>query len=198
MSDVKQAIIGAAEVKKAVVDSMAKGAAHTREAIETGTVRTHAALETGVAQARSALDQGTAGARAAMERGVEQATRGTEGMFKAVEEVAEFSRGNFEAIAKVTQVWSVGAQDLSRQYVAMLQGLTDHALESAKAVSATRSLKDATEVQANFARAALERVMSETARLQEAALRLSEQAAAPLTQRVTVAMDRLARPQHAA
>lgn len=150
--------------------------------------------ETGAAEGRKLLNDGTAQARLTMEKNMEQATKTAEGFFKAAEEAAEFGRGNLEAVAKATQTYMVGVQDLSRQYMLVAQGLTDHALEGAKALAGVKSLKEAAEVQSSFAKAALERAMAETAKLQEATFRLAEQSSAPITQRMTLAMEKMGRP----
>lgn len=133
-------------------------------------------------------------ARATMEKNMQQVNKAAEGLFKAAEEAAEFGRGNVEAMTKATQVYVAGVQDLGRQTVALMQGLTDQALEGAKALSGVRSLKEAAEIQATFTRSALERSFTETAKLQEAALKLAEQSFAPITARVTLAVEKLARP----
>ncbi len=138
--------------------------------------------------------QGTTQARAAAEKGMEQFTKAAEGSFKAAEEFAEFSRGNAEILTNVAQTWFTGSQDLTRQAFAMVQALTDHALEGARALSGVKSLKEAAEVQATYARGALDRVMTETAKLQENSFKLAEQVSAPVAARVKVAMDKAARP----
>jgi phasin family protein len=148
----------------------------------------------GAAQARKLIEEGAAQARATVEKSMEQATKTAEGLFKAANEAVEFGRGNLEAMAKSAQTWTVGVQDLSRQTFAMVQGLTDQALENAKALVAAKSLKEAADLQANFARATLERTLTEAARLQEAALRLAEQTAAPLAARATLAFEKFGRP----
>jgi phasin family protein len=131
-----------------------------------------------------------------MEKGMEKVTKTTEGLFKAAEEAAEFGRGNVEAVAKATQIYVAGVQDLGKQAMAVFQGLTDQAVEGAKALSTVRSLKEATEIQATFARSAIERSISESAKLQEAALKLAEQSFAPLSARMTLAVEKMsaARP----
>ena len=105
---------------------------------------------------------------------MEQATKATEGMMKAAEQAAEFGRGNAEAITKATQIYFAGMQDLSKQTLALMQGLSDHAIASAKALAAVKSLKEAAEIQTAFARAAIEKSLAETAKLQEASLQLVE------------------------
>jgi hypothetical protein len=130
--------------------------------------------------------------RVAMEKGMQQVSKTTEGLFKAAEEAAEFGRGNVEAVAKATQIYVAGVQDLGKQAVVVFQGLADQAVEGAKALSTVRSLKEATELQATFARSAIERSITETAKLQEAALKLAEQSFAPLTARMTLAVEKFA------
>jgi phasin family protein len=146
------------------------------------------------AQAKKMVEDGAVQARVAMEKGMEQMTKQAEGFFKAAEEAAEFSRGNLEAMTKSAQLMTVGMQDLGKQFFAVTQALTDHALESAKALAAVKSLKEAADIQAAFAKASMERSMSEATKLQEATFRLAEQASAPITARVTLAVEKMAKP----
>lgn len=148
----------------------------------------------GAAQAQKIVTDGAAQARVAMEKGMEQMSKGAEGFMKAAEEVTEFSRGNVEAMTKAAQTWAVGTQDLARQMMALAQGLTDHSLEGAKALAAVKSLNEAAEIQAKFAKAAMEKAVAESAKMQEAVFKLTEQAVAPISARMTVAMEKMAKP----
>lgn len=156
--------------------------------------RAIALVETQGAQAKKFVEDGATQARAAMEKGMEQVTKSAEGFFKAAEEAAEFGRGNLEAMTKSAQLFAVGFQDIGKQVFAVTQALTDHALESAKAMAAVKSLKEAADIQAAFAKASMERSMSEAAKLQEATFRLAETAAAPLTARMTLAAEKFGKP----
>ena len=148
----------------------------------------------GAAQAQKIVTEGAAQARVAMEKGMEQMTKGAEGFMKAAEEATEFSRGNMEAFTKAAQTWAVGTQDLARQVMALAQGMTDHSLEGAKALAAVKSLNEAAEIQAKFAKAAMEKAVAESAKMQEAVFKLTEQAVAPISARMTVAMEKMAKP----
>ncbi|WP_246504178.1 phasin family protein [Plastoroseomonas arctica] len=143
---------------------------------------------------KTMIDQTTVQTRATMEKTMEQATKAAEGMMKAAEEAAEFGRGNIEAMTKAAQLWATGTQDLARQYAAVAQGFADHAMESAKALSSVKSLKEAADLQASFAKAAFEKSSSETTKFQEAVLRLTESASAPITARMQIAMEKLSKP----
>jgi phasin family protein len=148
----------------------------------------------GSAQAKKMIETSAEQARAAMEKSMEQATKAGEGFFKFAEEAAEFGRGNFEAFTKASQALTVGLQDLGRQYFAVAQGLSDQALENARALAAVKSVKEAADLQTAYAKAAFERSVAETVKLNEASYRLAEQAFAPLAARASVAAEKLGRP----
>jgi hypothetical protein len=145
-------------------------------------------------KAKTIVETGAQEARVAMEKGMEQVSKQAEGFFKAAEEAAEFGRGNFEAVTKSAQLFAVGMQDLGKHVFAVSQALTDHAMESAKALAAVKSLKEAADIQAAFAKASVERSLSEAAKLQEATFKLAETASAPLTARMNLAVEKFAKP----
>ena len=113
----------------------------------------------------------------------------TEAFSKASNAAVQFGQGNLEAMAQSTQIYLTGMQDLSRQYVAAVQGLMQHALEGTKAFAGATSPKDAMVVQLNLTRTSVQLALDEGAKLQHAALKLTERACAPLTQRATAALE---------
>ena len=140
----------------------------------------------GFAAARRATDEMAARTRGLMQNNLKPAA---EAFVKASSGVAEFGRGNLEAVAQSAQAYLAGMQDLGRRYVAAMMGLTQHALDDAKAVAGVRSLQDAMALQASLARASMERALGEGAKLQQAALALAERAHAPLTRRATATLE---------
>ena len=128
------------------------------------------------------------------EKSMEQVSKTADGLFKAAEEAAEFSRGNVEAVTKAAQIYVAGVQDLGKQTLALVQGLADHTVAGAKALGTVKSLKEAAEIQVTYARGALEKSMSETAKLQEAALKLAEASFAPISARLTLAVEKFSKP----
>ncbi|WP_246526180.1 phasin family protein [Plastoroseomonas hellenica] len=183
-----------APVLEAVAQSSSNGKDATMAGESKVTKIAAEAVQTGEAKAKSVINEGATQARASMEKGMEQATKAAETMFKAAEEAVEFGRGNIEAVTKSAQLWATGTQDIARQYAALAQGFADHAMESAKAFASVKSLKEATELQTSFAKAAFEKASSETSKFQEAFLRLSESASAPITARVQLAVEKFAKP----
>ncbi len=182
------------KVARLATDKMAQT---TRGAAEGLQAAAGAAQESvrGAAEASASVFQaGAEKAQSTMQAGSAQAEKMAGGMIKAAEDAAEFGRGNLEAMTRAAQAYAAGAQDLGRQTFALMQSLGEHAMENARAVAGCRSVKEATELQSSYLRQAMERMMGEGARLQETGYRLAEQTAAPIAQRVTLAMERAGKP----
>lgn len=124
--------------------------------------------------------------QAKMKQGVEKA-------MKTAEELVAFSQGNVEAVIKSGQIWATGVQDLSKHLAAAAQASLDESMSAFKALTSVKSLKDAIELQSSFARAALEKSLAESGKLTDASFKLTEQAMAPITARVTVAVEKFAK-----
>jgi hypothetical protein len=139
--------------------------------------------------AASGLAEGTAQARATFENGMKSANKAAEAFSKANSDAVAFSRGSFEAMTQATQAYLAGVQNFSRLYLGAVQALTQHAVEGAKAFGGVKTVQDALAIQAKQSRSSLELAAAESAKLQEAALKVAKEVYAPLTQRATVALQ---------
>jgi phasin family protein len=141
----------------------------------------------------SGIRDGMEEATAAVDTTQVKMKQGMEKAMKTAEEFVAFGQGNVEAFVKSSQIWTAGAQDLSKQVAATAQSSFDDVMTTFKAMSSVKSLKDMFDLQANFARATLEKTMSESGKLTEASFKLTEQALAPITARMTLAVEKLAK-----
>jgi len=139
------------------------------------------------------LNDGIAKATAGFEATQVKMKEGMEKAMKTAEELVAFNQGNVEAIVKSSQIWASGVQDLSKHFAAAAQASMDQSMAAFRALTSVRSLKDAIELQTSFARSALEKTMAESGKLTEASFKLTEQALAPITARVSVAAEKLAK-----
>jgi phasin family protein len=119
--------------------------------------------------------------------------QGMEKAMKTAEELVSFSQGNLEAILKSGQIWAAGMQDLSKQVAATAQASFDETMSTFKALTSVKSLKDAMDLQASLARATMEKTLTESGKLTDASFKLTEQAIAPITARVTLAVEKFAK-----
>jgi phasin family protein len=141
----------------------------------------------------SNLEEGVAKVTASFEATQAKVKERLEKAMKTAEELVAFNQGNIEAIVKSSQIWATGVQDLSKHLAATAQASLDESLSAFKALASAKSLKDAFELQSSFARSALEKSMAESGKLTDASFKLTEQALAPITARVTVAVEKFAK-----
>lgn len=112
---------------------------------------------------------------------------------KSAEEFVSFSQGNFEAMMKAGQIWAAGVQDLHKTFAATAQAQVEAAVGTIKALSGVKSIQEAMELQTTLARSSMETALAETGKLTDASVKLAEQAMAPITARVTLAVEKFGR-----
>ena len=113
---------------------------------------------------------------------------------KTAEEFVSFGQGNVEAVMKSSQIWAAGVQDLGKHFAATAQASMDETMANVKALSTVKSIKEAMELQTSFTKTSFEKLVAETGKLTDASMKLAEQALAPITERVTIATEKFARP----
>ena len=123
----------------------------------------------------------------------EKVKESMEKAMKTAEELMAFSQGNLEAMVKSGQIWASGMQDIGKQIAATAQASFDETMSAFKALTSAKSLKDAFDLQATLARTTLEKTVAEFGKLTDASMKLTEQTLAPLTARVTLAMEKFAK-----
>ncbi len=166
--------VAAEFVVPAVADAVAAAA------IEVAPVPEPAAepLKEEVAQVAAEIEPTTAHVNQSMEKVV-----------KSTEDFVAFGQGNVDAFVKSSQIWTAGVQDLSKQVAASAQAQFDETVSVFKAMTGMKSLKDMFELQSSFAKAALEKSMTESSKLTDASMKLTEQALAPIAARMTTAVE---------
>jgi len=108
---------------------------------------------------------------------------------KTAEQIAKFHQGNLEAMMKSSQILATGLTDISKHVASSAQANMEETMSNFRALTSVKSLKEAFDLQAGFARTAMEKAMSESGKLTETSLKLVEQAAAPLTARLNAAVE---------
>lgn len=143
-------------------------------------------FEATVSNLKDGMTRATAGfadTQAKVKEGMEKA-------MKTAEELMAFGQGNVEAMVKSGQIWAAGLQDISKLIAANAQASFDETMSTFKALSSAKSLKDAFELQASLARTTIEKTLAESGKLTDASMKLTEQTLAPLTARVSLAVEK--------
>ena len=153
------------------------------ETANKGFEQTVASMKAGTAQISAQATAGVEHSQAKIKEGMDKA-------MKTAEEMMAFSQGNIEALTRSGQIWTAGMQDLSKQFSATAQASIDETMGLFKAMTSIKSLKDAMELQSSLTKSSFEKAVAEGGRLTEASVKLTEQAMAPITARVTLAVEK--------
>lgn len=169
----------ASEAKASTVQALDK----TKAAAAKNFDHTVAAVKDGVTKATSTVEASQA-----------QFKEGITKSMKTAEEVLAFSQGNVEALIKSGQIWSTGMQDLSKQMASSMQASYEEAMSAFKALTTVKSLKEAVDLQVGLARSAVEKSVTESSKYTDASFKLAEQAIAPISSRMTLAVEKFSKP----
>ncbi|MDR3521299.1 MAG: phasin family protein [Acidocella sp.] len=163
----------------AVVDSTAETVNETAAAAAKGFDKTLTAMKEGMEKASKGFES----QQVKMKESVEKA-------MKTAEEMVAFSQGNVEAFVKASQIFTAGLQDLSKHLTAQSKAAFEESTNFTKTLMGVKSVKEAVDLQSGFAKASLEKAVAETSKITDASVKLAEQAVAPLTARLTLAVEK--------
>ena len=121
-------------------------------------------------------------AKVALEKSAEVAT-----------EVTEFAKGNVEAIVESSKIFSAGAQSLGKTYVEEAKSAYETITGDVKELAAVKSPTELFQLQGKIARRNFDAFVAASSKNTEAFLKLTNEAFAPLTGRVEVATEKLAK-----
>lgn len=108
---------------------------------------------------------------------------------KTAEQFVSFGQGNVEALVKSSQIVATGLQDLSKLMAASAQASMDEAMHAFRAMTGVRSLKEAADLQATLARSTVEKALTDGNQVAETSFKVAEQAFAPISGRMSLAMQ---------
>jgi len=163
----------------AVVDSTAETIKETQTAAVKGFDKTLSSVKEGMEKAAKGFET----SQVKMKESVEKA-------MKTAEEMVSFSQGNVEALMKASQIFATGLQDISKHVAASSKHSTEEYVAFTKSLLGVKSVKEAVDLQSGFAKSSVEKAVAETSKITDASVKLAEQAIAPLTARLTLAVEK--------
>jgi phasin family protein len=167
---------------KASTSAAADAAAST---VETATDASINGFEKSLSAVREGIEKATKG----MESSQAKLKEGVEKAVKTSEEMLSFSQGNVEALVKAGQIYASGIQDISKHIAASSKASIEESVAFGKSLLGVKSVKEAVDLQTGFAKSSIEKAVSESNKLTDATVKLTEQAIAPLTARVALAVE---------
>jgi phasin family protein len=115
-------------------------------------------------------------------------TQGMNTMINNTVDFAAIGKQNLEAFTASSKIWTAGVQDLTKQFAATAKASLEESVAAFKALSTVKSVKEAIDLQSAYSKTAIAKALAESAKLTDASRKLTEQAMAPLTARMGVAV----------
>ena len=110
---------------------------------------------------------------------------------KAAEELAELTRANIEAIVDAGRIAVEGTRALSQDVVASGRDGIEQAAEAVRSFAEAKSPTEFLQLQGEFARTSFDRLVAESSKLTESFVKLAGEAIQPISNRASVAAERL-------
>ena len=108
-------------------------------------------------------------------------------------EVTEFAKGNVEAIVESGKIFAAGAQTLGKTYVEEAKSAYETMTADVKELAAVKSPTELFQLQGKIARRNFDTFVATSSKNTEAFLKLANEAFAPISGRVNVAAEKLAK-----
>jgi phasin family protein len=115
--------------------------------------------------------------------------QGMNTMIKSTQDFVALGQGNLEALVKSGQIWTAGVQELMKQFAETAKASFDDSVATFKAISSAKSVTEAMDLQSKLATSVAGKALAESNKLIDASIKLTEQTLAPITARVTSAVE---------
>ena len=112
-------------------------------------------------------------------------------------ELAVLGRGNFDAFVQSNSVVARGFEAIGMEVLACAQRSVEENMAQARALIGAKDLQEFVDLQSDFAKRRLERVLAETAKLTELSTKVANEAMEPLQKRVDATVDTVLKSQAA-
>jgi len=163
----------------AVVESTAETIKESSEAATKGFDKTLHAVKEGMEKAAKGFETQQVKVKESVEKAM-----------KTAEELVSFGQGNVEAFIKASQIYASGLQDITKHLTAHSKASMEESVAFTKSLMGVKSVKEAVDLQTGFAKSSIEKAVAETNKVTDASVKLAEQAIAPLTARLTLAVEK--------
>lgn len=115
-------------------------------------------------------------------------------LFKGYEDLTSLGQENIEAVVQANTVLAKGAEVIGKELMGIAQASFETAATAAKAYFGAKTLQDVIQLNNDLAKTSLDRFLANSAKLSEIGLKVTNEALAPIGQRVNVTFEKFAKP----
>ncbi len=127
----------------------------------------------------------------------ERVEKASQSAFKTAEELQKLSKENLDAYVQASQVMAKGFEQMGKAWMAYTQEAMEQSAAAAKALLGAKSVKEAVDLQQDWAKSTFDKLVSESTKLSEQTVKVANEAFEPINARFTVAVEKLWKPMAA-
>lgn len=126
--------------------------------------------------------------------GREQFEKASQQAMKSAEDFQKLAKDNWDAYVASATVVAKGVEQMGKAWVAFTQETMEKSANAAKALMGAKTLREAAEMQGEFARASFDKFVAESTKLSETGVKVANEAMEPITARINVTMEKAFKP----
>ena len=115
-------------------------------------------------------------------------------MFKGFDDVAAFGKDNIDAVVTAGNIATKGWQDLGAAWFAFAKGTADNSVANMQALMSVKTPQELVNIQSTFAKSTFDSIVTESSKLSEMGVKVTNEALAPINARVNATVEKLSKP----
>lgn len=124
----------------------------------------------------------------------EQVEKASVNALKTYEDLSKFSKENLDAYVAAGTTVAKGFETISKAWVAFTQETFEAGAQVAKALLSAKTLREAVDVQTDFAKTTFDKLVAEGTKVSEISVKVANEAAEPLNARFNATIEKFLKP----
>ncbi|HYE49246.1 MAG TPA: phasin family protein [Azospirillaceae bacterium] len=169
--------------------------AKTAKTIEQTATDAKQTIEAGV---QAAQEVATKNLEQAVAMTKEQVEKVSKQAFQTYDELTSFNKETVDAVIASSQILAKGFETVSKTWVAFAQSSMEQSVSAAKALLTVKTLREAVDLQSEFARTSFDTLVAEATKVSELSVKVANEAIEPISARVNAAVEKFGKAKLAA
>jgi len=124
----------------------------------------------------------------------EQVEKASANALKTYEDLSKFSKENLDAYVTAGTTVAKGLETIGKAWVAFTQETFEASAQVAKALLSAKTLREAVDVQTDFAKTTFDKLVAEGTKVSEISVKVANEAVEPLNARLNATIEKFLKP----
>ncbi len=164
------------------------------ESVEAAVAAGQETVETVVKASTEAAQKSVEKAVSIGQEQVAAAVKASTDAFKGYEDIIVYGKDNVDAVVQANTILVKGVQDINKVVMKLFQDGMEEQMALTKKFMGCKTVTDLVEVQNSVAKNGYSKALDESRKLSDMTVKLAEEAAAPITKRVNVTVEKFSKP----